>query len=94
MAWCKENHIDFNRMTAEQIPCKPVYGKEDLEGMGMDEILDAMAALRPRSRDAFADQSRRRDFLRRCLDEMLTLARPLTEAETDELIQEIKENKE
>ena len=27
------NHIDFNRLTAEQIPCKPVYWKEDLEGM-------------------------------------------------------------
>lgn len=61
---------------------------------GMDAILDAMAALRPRSREAFEDQSQRRDFLRRCLDEMLTLARPLTEAETDAMICEIKENKE
>ena len=61
---------------------------------GMDAILDTMAALRPRSREAFEDQSQRREFLRRCLDEMLSLARPLTEAETDELIQEIKENKE
>ena len=59
---------------------------------GMDAILDTMAALRPRSREAFEDQSQRREFLRRCLDEMLSLARPLTEAETDELIQEIKEN--
>ena len=59
---------------------------------GMDAILDAMAALRPRSREAFADQSQRRDFLRRCLDEMLALARPLTEAETDKLNREIKEN--
>jgi len=58
----------------------------------MDAILDAMAALRPRSRTAFAEQEQRRDFLRRCLDKMLTLARPLTEAETDELIHEIKEN--
>lgn len=60
----------------------------------MDEILDAMAALRPRSREALEDQSQRRDFLRRCLDEMLTLARPLTEAETDAIIREIKENDE
>lgn len=26
--WSKVNHIDFNRLTAEQIPCKPVYGKK------------------------------------------------------------------
>ena len=44
MAWCKENHIDFNRMTAEQIPCKPVYGKEDLEGM---EHLNYAAGIAP-----------------------------------------------
>ena len=60
----------------------------------MDAILDAMAALRPRARAAFADQSLRRDFLRRCLDEMLRLARPLSEAETDAVIQTIKENNE
>ncbi len=58
----------------------------------MDAILDAMAALRPRSREAFADQSQRRVFLRRCLDEMLTLARPLSEAETDAIIDKIREN--
>lgn len=58
----------------------------------MDGILDAMAALRPRSRAAFAEQPRRREFLRRCLDEMLTLARPLTEAETDAIERETKEN--
>ncbi len=44
MAWCKENHIDFNRMTAEQIPCKPVYGKDDLEGM---EHLNYAAGIAP-----------------------------------------------
>ena len=57
----------------------------------MDEILDAMAALRPVSREAFPEQSQRRAFLRRCLDEMLTRARPLTGAETDEIMGEIKE---
>ena len=44
LEWCKENHIDFNRMTAEQIPCKPVYGKEDLEGM---EHLNYAAGIAP-----------------------------------------------
>ena len=44
LKWCKENHIDFNRMTAEQIPCKPVYGKEDLEGM---EHLNYAAGIAP-----------------------------------------------
>ena len=38
------NHIDFNRLTAEQIPCKPVYGKEDLEGM---EHLNYAAGIAP-----------------------------------------------
>ncbi len=42
--WCKENHIDFDRMTAEQIACKPVYGKDDLEGM---EHLNYAAGLPP-----------------------------------------------
>ena len=49
----------------------------------MDEILDAMAALRPVSREAFPEQTRRRDFLRRCLEEMLALSRPLTGAEIE-----------
>ena len=44
LKWCKDNHIDFNRMTAEQIPCKPVYGKEDLEGM---EHLNYAAGIAP-----------------------------------------------
>jgi len=59
----------------------------------IDAITDAMAALRPRSRASFANQSQRRDFLRRCLDEMLTLGRPLSEAETDAIIQKLKENR-
>ena len=42
--WSKVNHIDFNRLTAEQIPCKPVYGKEDLEGM---EHLNYAAGIAP-----------------------------------------------
>lgn len=42
--WAKENHIDFDRLTAEQIPCKPVYGKDDLEGM---EHLNYAAGLPP-----------------------------------------------
>ncbi|MCQ2279364.1 MAG: methylmalonyl-CoA mutase [Bacteroidales bacterium] len=42
--WAKENHIDLDRMTAEQIPCKPVYGKDDLEGM---EHLNYAAGLPP-----------------------------------------------
>ena len=57
----------------------------------LDAILDAMAALRPRSREQFPEQPTRRAFLGRCLDEMLTLARPLTEAETDAITQEFKE---
>ena len=44
LKWCKENHIDFDRMTAEQIPCKSVYGKEDLEGM---EHLNYAAGIAP-----------------------------------------------
>ena len=42
--WSKVNHIDFNRLTAEQIPCKPVYWKEDLEGM---EHLNYAAGIAP-----------------------------------------------
>ena len=56
----------------------------------LDDILDAMAALRPVSREAFPAQSQRRTFLRRCLDEMLSLARPLTEAEIEAIRETIK----
>ncbi len=58
----------------------------------MDAILEAMAGLRPRARAAFPTQAQRRDFLRSCLDEMLRLARPLTEAETDAIIRTTKED--
>ncbi len=49
--WSKENHIDFTRMTAEQIPCKPVYGKEDLEGM---EHLNYAAGIAPYLRGPYS----------------------------------------
>ncbi|MCR5114515.1 MAG: methylmalonyl-CoA mutase [Bacteroidales bacterium] len=42
--WSQANHIEANRITAEQIPCKPVYGKDDLEGM---EHLNYAAGLPP-----------------------------------------------
>ena len=49
--WAQENHIDFNRMTAEQIPCKPVYGKDDLEGM---EHLNYAAGIAPYLRGPYS----------------------------------------
>ncbi len=58
----------------------------------LDAILDAMAALRPRSRAEFARQETRSAFLRRCLKEMLALSRPLTEGERETIISEMKEN--
>ena len=57
----------------------------------MDAILDAMAALRPRSRAEFTDQKLRSDFLHRCLEKMLALSRPLNEGELDSIICEMKE---
>jgi siroheme synthase-like protein len=59
---------------------------------GMDAILEAMTALRPRSRAEFPEQQRRSEFLHRCLETMLALSRPLTEGETDGIIQRMKEN--
>ena len=56
----------------------------------MDEILEAMAALRPVSRAAFPEQTQRRAFLKNCLDEMLTLARPLTGAEIEAIKERTK----
>ena len=50
-AWEKEHHSDFNRLTAEQIPCKPVYGKEDLEGM---EHLNYAAGIAPYLRGPYS----------------------------------------
>lgn len=55
----------------------------------MDEILDAMAALRPFSREWFDSQSDRKRFLYRCLDEMLKKGRPLGPEEMDPLRREI-----
>ena len=60
----------------------------------MDEILDAMAALRKRARALFAEQAQRRAFLRRSLDSMLSLGRPLTGAEADALADALRETKE
>ena len=42
--WEKENHIEKNWKTPEQIDVKPVYGKEDLEGM---EHLNYAAGIAP-----------------------------------------------
>ena len=42
--WEKENHIEKNWTTPEQINVKPVYGKEDLEGM---EHLNYAAGIAP-----------------------------------------------
>ena len=42
--WEKENHIDKNWKTPEQIDVKPVYGKKDLEGM---EHLNYAAGIAP-----------------------------------------------
>ena len=43
-AWAKENGIDCEWLTAEQIPVKSVYTKEDLAGM---EHLNYAAGLAP-----------------------------------------------
>ena len=42
--WAKENNIDTSWLTVEQIPVKPVYGKEDLAGM---EHLNYAAGIAP-----------------------------------------------
>jgi len=42
--WVKENKIEKNWKTPEQIPVKPVYTKEDLEGM---EHLNYAAGVAP-----------------------------------------------
>ena len=42
--WEKENHIEKNWTTPEQIDVKPVYGKEDLAGM---EHLNYAAGIAP-----------------------------------------------
>ena len=60
----------------------------------LDRIVDAMAELRPLSRQAFSSQTQRGAFLRCCLNMMLSISRPLNEAETKAIIEEIKEKKE
>ncbi|MHC1708477.1 MAG: methylmalonyl-CoA mutase [Bacteroidales bacterium] len=49
--WCKQNNIDPNWLTPEQIHLKPVYGAEDLEGM---EHLNYAAGLPPYLRGPYA----------------------------------------
>ena len=51
----------------------------------MDGILDVMASLRPLSREWFADQPQRKQFLHRCLDAMLAEGRPLRPEEIERL---------
>ena len=58
---------------------------------GLDDILDAMASLRPRARAEFPERQQRSGFLRRCLEEMLALDRPLSEGELDAILREMKE---
>lgn len=58
----------------------------------MDEILDAMAALRTRSREAFDTQPLRSRFLHACLDEMMWRQRALRPEEVLQIQQGIKEN--
>jgi len=49
--WAKEHNIDADWLTAEQIPVKPVYGKDDLAGM---EHLNYAAGLPPYLRGPYA----------------------------------------
>ncbi|MFY9151020.1 MAG: methylmalonyl-CoA mutase family protein, partial [Prolixibacteraceae bacterium] len=49
--WVAENKIEKNWMTAEQIPVKPVYTKEDLEGM---EHLNYAAGVAPYLRGPYS----------------------------------------
>ena len=49
--WAKENNIDTSWLTTEQIPVKPVYGKEDLEGM---EHLNYAAGIAPYLRGPYS----------------------------------------
>ena len=51
----------------------------------MDEILEALALLRQHARDWFPEQRRRRAFLHRCLEQMLTCDRVLRPEEIDAL---------
>lgn len=49
--WAKENNIDTTWLTAEQIPVKPAYGKEDLAGM---EHLNYAAGIPPYLRGPYS----------------------------------------
>ncbi len=49
--WAKENNIDTSWLTAEQIPVKPVYGKDDLAGM---EHLNYAAGIPPYLRGPYS----------------------------------------
>jgi len=49
--WLKENHIDYNWKTPEHIEVRPVYTKEDLEGM---EHLDFTAGIPPYLRGPYS----------------------------------------
>jgi methylmalonyl-CoA mutase len=49
--WAKENNIDTSWLTTEQIPVKPVYGKEDLAGM---EHLNYAAGIAPYLRGPYS----------------------------------------
>ncbi|MBP1673014.1 MAG: methylmalonyl-CoA mutase [Bacteroidetes bacterium] len=49
--WAEEQHIEANWKTAEQIPVKPVFGKDDLEGM---EHLNYAAGIPPFLRGPYA----------------------------------------
>ena len=60
----------------------------------MDEILDAMADLRPVSRKLFSEQPVRRIFLHRCLDLMLREKRSITEEEREEIARTLAEEQE
>lgn len=51
MEWQKENGITANWKTPEQIQVKPVYTKEDLEGM---EHLDYVAGIPPYLRGPYS----------------------------------------
>ncbi len=57
----------------------------------MDEILNAMAELRPLSRESFGSQSERSMFLHRCLSEMMRLERALSTEEILRIGQDIAE---
>ena len=56
--WEKENHIEKNWKTPEQIDVKPAYGKKDLEGM---EHLNYAAGIAPFLRGPYSTMYAHRD---------------------------------